>query len=557
MDVSWQYKSSDVGKHTLTITCGKTVKTLYATIEKLDIDIEPITAGLAFDFNPSGRSNNDVNRLWSNGTVSMSVSDNFDWVNGGYQIDDNGDQYFCVKAGTTATIDYKLFEDDAKRTGKEFKLVFKTTNVRNANATFLNCLDGNDTSKIGIQMNVHEAYIHASADNLYLPYSEEDIIEFEFNISKNTDDIKMLMGYEDGVPTRPLIYGEGHSFSQINPQVITIGSLDCDVFIYRFKVYSSGLTDRGILNNFIADARNAEEMINRYTRNQIYDENSSLTPEILAEKCPDLRIIKIDAPWFTNDKKDKVTGTTIQHIYKNGDPVLDNWIAHNCRHNGQGTSSNEYGAAGRNLELDIKSSGIEGVTPYIVLGDGVTQTDKVSLTRDSVPNNYWNVKVNIASSENENNALLQRRYNEYNPYVRPAKKNNPSYAIHESKEFLQELLEDIIEIANELGITVNTRKTRICKLSEHWRFLQVQYSLTDTGRVIQKINPKRLTAMRRKMKKLAPKLTEKEFTDFYKSWFKNHYKIMSKKQRSNMDTLFNQLKEVTKCTQSPSPMAKS
>ena len=121
-----------------------------------------------------------------------------------------------------------------------------------------------------------------------------------------------------------------------------------------------------------------------------------------------------------------------------------------------------------------------------------------------------------------------------------------SYAIHESKEFLQELLEDIIEIANELGITVNTRKTRICKLSEHWRFLQVQYSLTDTGRVIQKINPKRLTAMRRKMKKLAPKLTEKEFTDFYKSWFKNHYKIMSKKQRSNMDTLFNQLKEVTK-----------
>lgn len=112
-----------------------------------------------------------------------------------------------------------------------------------------------------------------------------------------------------------------------------------------------------------------------------------------------------------------------------------------------------------------------------------------------------------------------------------------SYAIHESKEFLQDLLEDIIEIAKELGITVNTRKTRICKLSEHWRFLQVQYSLTDTGRVIQKI---------------APKLTEKDFTDFYRSWFKNHYKLMSKQQRANMDSLFNQLKEVTICTQSHS-----
>lgn len=123
-----------------------------------------------------------------------------------------------------------------------------------------------------------------------------------------------------------------------------------------------------------------------------------------------------------------------------------------------------------------------------------------------------------------------------------------SYAIHESKEFLEELLEEIIEIASELGITVNRKKTRICKLSEYWRFLQVQYCLTDTGRVIQKINPKRLTAMRRKMKKLAPKLTEKEFTDWYTSWFKNHYRIMSKQQRANMDKLFNQLKEVTKCS---------
>ena len=123
-----------------------------------------------------------------------------------------------------------------------------------------------------------------------------------------------------------------------------------------------------------------------------------------------------------------------------------------------------------------------------------------------------------------------------------------SYAIHESKEFLEELLKGIVEIAGNLGITVNLKKTRICKLSDHWRFLQIQYSLTDTGRVIQKINPKRLTAMRRKMKKLAPKLTEKGFTDFFRSWIKNHDKIMSRYQRNNIETLFNQLKEVTLCS---------
>lgn len=119
-----------------------------------------------------------------------------------------------------------------------------------------------------------------------------------------------------------------------------------------------------------------------------------------------------------------------------------------------------------------------------------------------------------------------------------------SYAIHESKEFLEELLQGIIAIAKDLGITVNTRKTRICKLSSLWRFLQVQYSLTDTGRVIQKINPKRLTTMRRKMKKLVHILPEKEFDDWFNSWFQNHYRIMSKQQRLNMNTLHNELKEV-------------
>lgn len=118
-----------------------------------------------------------------------------------------------------------------------------------------------------------------------------------------------------------------------------------------------------------------------------------------------------------------------------------------------------------------------------------------------------------------------------------------SYAIHENKEFLEDLLQGIIAIADDLGITVNTRKTRICKLSSMWRFLQVQYSLTDTGRVIQKINPKRLTAMRRKMKKLVHKMPEKEFDDWFNAWMCNHYKIMSKQQRENMNTLHDQLKK--------------
>ena len=430
----WSYKPSDVGEKSLIIECGETSVEIRLDVAELGINIEPVTANLAFDFNPTGRSNNDSDRVWSdeNTDVTMSVSDNFDWTNGGYQRDDNGDTYFCVKAGTTATINYNLFgtDYDPKATGKEFKFVFKTTNVKKRSSTFLSCINGE--TPIGIDMKVENAKIYASNKELYIPYCEEDIIEFEFNINKDAE-ISMVMTYEDGVANRPLIYASDSSFMQLEAQPITIGSEDCDVHVYRMKAYDTSLTDKEILTNFIADARNADEMIARYERNQIYDENNALTPEILAEKCPDLRIIMIDAPWFTNDKDDKVKNTTIRHIYKGGDAVLDNWTCTGAQHSGQGTSSNKYGYAGRNIRLIMNKD--ESLFTFNGTNeDGTPITGKTfTFTRDSVPTDFVNIKVNIASSENQNNAQFAQRYNEFNPVIRPAKVNDPR--VRDTMEF--------------------------------------------------------------------------------------------------------------------------
>ena len=404
----WQFKTSEIGEHILTITCGNTIKTLKVTVEDLGIEVSPTTTGLEFDFNPVGYSNNDVNRVWSdtNTNVAMSVSDNFDWVNGGYQMDENGDQYFCIKSGTRATIDYNLFNDDAKTNGKEFKVIFKTANVKNRATSFISCMDYG----IGLDMKIESANIYSSNGSLNSPYCEEDIIEFEFNIYKMAE-MPIVLTYEDGVPYRPMTYTSDSSFWQSNPTPIVIGSDYCDVHIYRMKAYSTSLSDRDILNNFIADARNAEEMIKRHTRNQIY-KDGILDPEYLAEVCPDLHVLLIDAPWFTNDKDDKVDDTNFTMIYKDGDPVLDNWTCTGGRHNGQGTSSNEYGDAARNIDVVMNTD-----TSVITLGDG-TIVDAITLSRNSIPVAYLNLKVNVASSECENNAQHARRYNEFNPFIR-------------------------------------------------------------------------------------------------------------------------------------------
>lgn len=424
-------------------------------VTKFPYEINAITDGLVVDFVPTGRTNSDADyNVFKNNAykveggiekeipMTWTFSDNFDWINGGWKTDKNGDAYFCVKAGTSVDINYNLFGTDgviAKKdangdykiagTGKEFKLIFKTTNVAQANATWLECVDVADKKSLGIRMEAQNAYIDSGLGTLEVPYVDNDIIEFDMNIIPMTQfledgtpnlkvkTIPMIITYEDGTPVQPKVIGSAStSFKQDTPQPITIGSEFCDVHIYRMKVYDKYLSDKDIITNFIADARSGVEMAQRYRKNDIYSIDNKLTPESVAAACPDLKVYVLSAPYFTNDKGNKIEGTTIKQIHNTGTrekPEYDaseNWTATGATHNGQGTTSNEYGYAGRNLEFNMKKA-------TITLNDNVTVVKEIQLSPTSYPTNYLNFKINIASSEHSNNALLQKRYDRYLPYT--------------------------------------------------------------------------------------------------------------------------------------------
>lgn len=124
------------------------------------------------------------------------------------------------------------------------------------------------------------------------------------------------------------------------------------------------------------------------------------------------------------------------------------------------------------------------------------------------------------------------------------------YIMNLSKEELVDLLEHIRVIAKELGIRINEKKTRIVKISSTYKFLQVKYTLTKDGKIVKRINPDRVTTMRRKLKKLAIKVANGEIPyenieNMFRGWMGSFYKLLSRQQRKNLITLYEDLFDKT------------
>lgn len=414
----WNYTPSEAGTKVLTITSGATVKTVTLTVNELDIDNEEVS-GYAFRMKASDIASNEALKSYSSNNYDVSFSDNFDWNNGGIQTetDDDGNirQYICVKAGTSMTINYQLFGDDARVSGKSFKTIFKVKNSRDYDASFLNCLSGG----IGITLGANEGTITSEQNTVSVQYAEDSYVEFEFDIRKASE-YRYLQTYLDGVISSTIVYATDDNFTQSDKQYITVGSDDCDVYIYMIKAYETSLSMDNHIENFIADAPNAQEMVQRYDRNDILlDAGStgsltSISYSKLAQKAPDARIHLWDIPRMTEGKKDYVDGCSYQQIYTNGDQ-RHQISAEGVRICIQGTSSVNYKDSGANT--DGKFS--EGFTD----GNG-NHIDTYSMTDDSIGVNYFNTKVNVASCENVNNMCLAEWYNRYTPYQTLWRQNN-------------------------------------------------------------------------------------------------------------------------------------
>ena len=120
------------------------------------------------------------------------------------------------------------------------------------------------------------------------------------------------------------------------------------------------------------------------------------------------------------------------------------------------------------------------------------------------------------------------------------------YIIHNDKDFLKKLLVDVENIATELGLNLNKKKTQICRIDKGFVFLKQNIFVTESGKIVHKPYKPNVVRERRKLKSFKIKLDNKEMNlndivNCYKSWRGTIGKYNSYHIIKNMDKLFYKL----------------
>lgn len=395
------YTPENDGFVQLQFICGGTTLDLTLDVESLDLNITEVD-GYEFKFKATEFTNNNEIQNWNVNGQKIVWSDNFDWINGGLKAgNDDVGPYFKVAAGSWLDIPYQMFSTDLKDTGACFKIIFKASNCRDYDASVAECLHEGK----GLSLQAQSCSINSLSKTLAARYCEDTYIEYEFDICEysNQKQDQYLTIWLDGIPAGVVQFDSADSFRQSEAKKLRIGSNDCDVFIYLIKFYKKHLDTTEHLNNFIVDAPNGTEMVNRFNRNDIVlkdnNNNTYISPELLAEKNKDCNVYIYEVPKIPTSKEDVHYGDgntaccNFTHL-KGSSEAIRFYTGVKLR--AQGTSSMTYGISAYNLDAKFP--------------------EKWELDAEAIPVNYFNTKVNVASCEGANNALNQEWYNNYQPY---------------------------------------------------------------------------------------------------------------------------------------------
>ena len=395
---TWTYRPMNVGTLTQTIRCGTVSVSWTQTVTESRAQIEAETEALGLYLTSYGRSNNESDPgVWENNGVSAEFS-NFNFVSDGWVQDEDDNTVLRVTGDARLSIPYKIFESDFRTTGKTIEFELATREVLDYDAEVLTCSsDGR-----GFIITAQQLSMSSEQSSLGSRYKEDEHVRVSIVAEKRTEN-RLLLCYINGIMSGVVQYPDDDDFTQLNPVGISIGSDKCTVDLYNIRAYDNSLTRHQILDNWIADTQNIEDRLDRYDRNQIYDDYGQVVIANLPNDLPYMVLQATDLPQFKGDKK------TLNGYFT--DPVHPerSFTIVDAQIDVQGTSSQYYYV--KNYKIKYNNG--------FVMYDGSTKPT-YQMNEAAVPTNVFTMKADVASSEGAFNVVLSMLYNELCPYRTPA-----------------------------------------------------------------------------------------------------------------------------------------
>ena len=402
---TWNYRADDYGSLTLYIMSGNVIKQFTLTVSESEIDVQAETDSLALFLTSAGRSNNELNPgTWEDEDNDIScVMTGFNFVSDGWINDSDGYTALRVSGDARVTIPYQPFASDFRTTGKTIEIEFATRNILNYDAPIISCMSGGR----GFQLTAQKAALYSEQSEIYTQYKEDEHVRIAFVAEKRSEN-RLLAIYINGVMSGVVQYAEDDDFSQAVPVNISIGSNSCMTDIYNIRVYDNDLNRFQIVDNWIADTQDIDDMIDRYTRNNIFDAYGNIVIRNLPGNLPYLILEAAELPQYKGDKK-TVTGTFVAP-----DDTSRSFTFTGAQADVQGTSSQYYPR--KNYKIKFKGG-------FTMTATGAAAST-FRMRNNSIPTDTFTFKTDFASSEGTNNVELVRLYNGACPYQTPAQEED-------------------------------------------------------------------------------------------------------------------------------------
>lgn len=390
----WSYRADNAGDLALEISCGSASRTIALTVTASEMEIEAETEGLSLYLSSAGRSNTEENpAVWEYDSIAARFS-GFNFTSDGWQLDEDNIPVLRVSGDARLTIPVQPFGKDFRTTGKTIEIEFATRNVMNYDAIVLSCMSGNR----GISITPQLATLRSEQKEITTRYKENEHLRLSFVVEKKAVN-RLIYCYINGIMSGVVQYPADDDFAQSVPVDISIGSRDAAIDLYCIRVYDNDLTRHQVLNNWIADTQVVETMLERYSRNHVFDAYSQIVIAQLPKDLPYLVLDGTELPQYKGDVK------TMSGYYT--DPVngSKSFTFSGAEVDVQGTSSQYY--ARKNYKIKFKGGFVDP--------SGNTQ-ETYKLRSDSIPTNTFTFKADVASSEGANNVELARLYEDTCPF---------------------------------------------------------------------------------------------------------------------------------------------